>query len=438
VANERNYVKRTPSSQAMFDRAKKVEPAGVSYRIRYVKPYPFFVKESKGARLIDLDGNVYTDYWCSHLAMILGHGYPIVLDAIKTQAQNGWHSGLSHELEVGHAEAITKHVPSAEMVRYASSGTEAMLFAVRLARTFTKRSKVAKFEAGWHGAYDPLQIALKPPFDAPTSGGLTVGSQQDTIVLPYNDLEGFLNHVNHEKLACVILEPVLAAGGMISAEAEFLKGLRDFCDETGTLLMFDEIVTGFRLGLSGAQGRFGVKPDLTVLGKIIGGGLPIGAICGSRDVMSHFDHTKYSGLDYAHHGGTFSGNALTLAAGLATIDVLEHNPVYEHIDRLGKQTRESLTSTFHEAGFPAQVTGLGSLFAIHTTDKKLLKDARSYALCDHKQSENMFTFLLDTGILMLTPQMLHGCISYSHTDSDITHLTSTIERYVKKTGGNGR
>jgi len=422
----------------MFERAKRVEPAGVSYRIRYLEPYPFFVKESKGAQLIDLDGNVFTDYWCTHMAMILGHGHPTVLEAIKTQAENGWHSGLSHELEVKHAEAITKHVPSAEMVRYASSGTEAMLFAVRLARTFTKRSKVAKFEGNWHGAYDPLQIALKPPFDVPASGGLTEGSQQDTIVLPYNDLNGFLDQVKHEKLACVILEPVLTAAGMISAEEEFLKGLRDFCDETGALLIFDEVVIGFRLGLGGAQAYFGVKPDLTVLGKIIGGGLPIGAVCGRLDVMSHFDHTKYFGLDYAHHGGTFSGNALTLAAGLATIDVLEHSPVYEYIDRLGKQTREGLNSMFRGAGFPAQVTGLGSLFAIHTTDKGPLKDARSYVLCDHKQSRGIFTFLLDNGILILTPEMLHGCISYSHAESDITHLISTIERYVKMSGGNGR
>jgi len=430
AVSEPSYRARTQKSRVMFDRAKKVEPAGVSYRIRYFEPYPFFVKESKGAQLIDLDGNVYTDYWCTHLAMILGHKHPIVLEAIKTQAESGWHHGVSHELEVTHAEAITKHVPSAEMVRYSSSGSEAMLFATRLARTYTKRSKVAKFEGGWHGAYDPFHLALKPPFDRPASGGLTAGSQQDTVLLPYNDLQGFLERVKHEKLACVILEPVLAAGGMIPAEKTFLEGLRDFCDETGTLLIFDEVVTGFRLGLSGAQGYFGVKPDLTVLGKIIGGGLPIGAICGKEDVMSHFDHTKYSGPDFAHHGGTFSGNALTLAAGLAAIDVLEHNPVYEHIDKLGDQTRQLLNQTFERAKFPAQATGLCSLFGIHTTLKKPLKDVSGYALCDHEQSKNLFTFLLNNGIFMLTPEMLHGCVSYAHTDADISRLVSSVERYV--------
>jgi glutamate-1-semialdehyde 2,1-aminomutase len=414
----------------MFERAKRVEPAGVSYRIRDFDPYPFFVNESKGAELVDLDGNVFTDYWCTHMAMILGHRNPIVLEAIKAQAEKGWHHGVSHELEIKHAEAITKHVPSAEMVRYSSSGTEATLFAARLARTFTKRSEVAKFEGGWHGAYDPFHMALKPPFDAPASGGLTKGSQQDTLVLPYNDLSGFLDRVKHKELACVILEPVLAAGGMLPADREFLKGLRDYCDDTGALLIFDEVVTGFRLGLAGAQGYFGLKPDLTVLGKIIGGGLPIGAVCGKQEVMSHFDHRKYSGLNYAHHGGTFSGNVLTLAAGLATIDVLEHGSVYEHIDSLGRRALEHLNSIFRGAQFPAQATGLGSLFAIHMTLKKPLRDAGSYALCDHKQSENMFAFLLDNGIFMLTPQMLHGCFSYAHTETDLNQLTSIIEQFV--------
>jgi glutamate-1-semialdehyde 2,1-aminomutase len=429
--SQMGYITRTPQSRALFERARKVEPAGVSYRLRDFEPYPFFVKESKGAQLIDLDGNVYTDYWCTHMAMILGHRHPDVLEAIRAQADKGWHHGVSHELEVSHAEAITKHVPSAEMIRYSSSGSEAMLFAVRLARTFTRRAKVAKFEGGWHGPYDPIHMALKPPFDAPVSGGLTKGSQQDTIVVPYNDLEGFLDRVKHEELACVILEPVLAAGGIIQAEREFLKGLRKFCDETGALLIFDEVVTGFRLGLSGAQGYLGVKPDITVLGKIIGGGLPIGAICGRQDVMEHLDHRKYSGLDYAHHGGTFAGSALSLAAGLATIHVLERSPVYEHINKLGTLTLERLNSAFEAAGFPAQALGLGSLFAIHTTKKKPLKDTTSYALYDHKQSKKIFDFLLENGILMLTPEMLHGCISYSHTESDITNLTTAIEQYVK-------
>jgi len=429
--NKRRYVGRTTTSREMFERAKNIEPAGVSYRIRYFEPYPFFVKKSMGARLIDLDGNTYTDYWGTHMAMILGHGHPTVTEAIKAQAEKGWHSGLSHELEVTHAEVIAEHVRSAEMIRYCSSGSEANFFATRLARTYTKRSKIAVFEGCWHGPYDPLHFAVKPPFNEPPCGGITRGSQQDSVLVPYNDLEGFLDRVKREKLACVIIEPVMGAAGIIPAEKAFLKGLREFCDETGTLLIFDEIVTGFRLGLSGAQGYYGVIPDLTVLGKIIGGGLPIGAVCGKRDVMERMDHTKHSGSEFAYHGGTFAGNALSLAAGLATIQVLQNSPVYAHIDRLGRKAREELTIVFEKNEFPAQVLGVGSLFAIHMTDKRPIKDARSYNLGNPEQSKKMFDHLLNSGILMLTPEMLHAAISYAHTEDDIEHLTSTVDEYIR-------
>lgn len=416
----------------MFERAKKVEPGGVSYRNRYFEPYPFFVKKAKGATLTDIDGNEYTDYWCTHFAMILGHAYPTVLHAIQKQAGNGWHHGLSHQLEVTLSEKIAQHVPSAEMVRYAGSGSEANLFAVRLARTFTKRMKIAKFEGCWHGSYDPLHIAMRPPFDKPPSGGISVASQQDTVVFPYNDLRGFQERVGNERLACVILEPVLGAGGMIPAEKKFLKGLRDYCDDTGALLIFDEVITGFRLGLSGAQGYYGVIPDISVLGKIIGGGLPIGAVCGKRHIMQRMDHTKYSGLDYAYHGGTFSGNVLSLTAGLATIEVLESQPVYNHVDKLGNKVRDSLNQTFQKNDFPAQVTGIGSLFAIHTT-KKPVTDVS--ALRDLVQAKNIFSYLLENGIVVVTPENLHGGISYAHQEGDIDYLASTVEKYVKEKSG---
>ena len=426
------YLKRTAKSHEMFERAKKVEPGGVSYRFRHFDPYPFFVKKAKGAVLFDVDDNKYTDYWCTHFAMILGHAHPKVMQAIKEQAEKGWHFGLAHELEVTLSERIIRNLPSAKLIRFASSGSEANLFAIRLARTYTKRKKIAKFEGCWHGAYDPLHIAIRAPFDQPPSGGITEGSQQDTVVVPYNDLKGFLDKVRREELACVILEPVLGAGGMIPAESEFLKGLREYCDSTGALLVFDEVITGFRLGLGGAQQYFNVIPDVTVLGKIIGGGLPIGAVCGRRDVMERMDHTRYSGLEYAYHGGTFAGNAITLTAGLATIDQLERFQVYEHIDALGTEVREGLNTVFERNGFEAQTTGIGSLFAIHTTLKKPLKDANSQLLTNRGQSREMFSYLLENGIFMLLPEMLHGAISYSHTDDDIKQLVSIIERYVRE------
>ena len=428
---QETYEERTHASRVMFERAKKVEPAGVSYKNRYFEPYPFFVKKAEGAEVTDLDGNVYTDYWCTHMALILGHRHPVVAEAIKQQVDNGWHFGLVHELEVAHSEAIVKHVPSAEMVRHVSSGSEACFFAVRLARTYTKRSKIAKFEGAWHGAYDPLHTAMKPPFDKLPSGGITKGSQEDTIVVPFNDLQGFKERVKHEQLAAVILEPVLFAGGCIAADREFVNGIREYCDESGALLLFDEIITGFRLGLNGAQGYYNIKPDLTVLGKVIGGGLPIGAICGRRDVMERMDHTKYSGLEYAYHGNTFSGNAITMAAGLATINVLEHSPVYEHIDRLGSMAREEMNRIFRDASYPAQATGLGSIFCIHMTNTKPLRDITNYAQYDQMQYKKLFHFLLENGIMILLPEIMHGGISNAHTEKDIHHLTSTLEKFVE-------
>lgn len=418
----------------MFERAQRVEPAGVSYKIRWFEPYPFFAKEAKGAKLVDIDGNTYTDYWCTHFAMILGHAYPAVMEAIKAQAEKGWHFGVAHELEVTVSEAITNHVPSAQLVRYTSSGSEANFFAVRLARTFTNRERIAKFEGGWHGAYDPLHFAVKPPLGKALSGGMGKAAQQDTILAPYNDLDGFVKRAGSEKLACVILEPVLGAGGMIPADREFLKGLREYCDDSGALLVFDEVITGFRLGLGGAQEYFGVNPDVTVLGKIVGGGLPIGVVCGRRDVMERMDHTKHRGTDYAYHGGTFAGNAFSLAAGLATIRVLERSPVYEHVDKLGAQARDSLNGVFEENGFPAQVTGIGSLFAIHMTGKRPVKDVQAFGTSDHSLSERLFRHMLENGIVMLIPELLHGAISYAHTEADISQLTNVVESFVKANG----
>jgi len=423
------YISRTPKSRSMYDRSKKVQPAGVSYSNRYFSPYPFFVKKAKGAKLVDIDDNVYTDYWCTHFAIILGHSHPTVLEAIERQAENGWHFGFEHELEVLHAEKICEHVPCAELVRYTSSGSEANLFAIRLARTYTHRNKIVKFEGCWHGAYDPLHVAVKPPFDKLPSGGITKSSQEDTIVVPYNDLHGFLDRVRDHKIACVILEPVLGAGGMIPAHADFLNGLREYCDQNGALLIFDEVITGFRLGLGGAQAKFGLVPDLTVLGKIIGGGLPIGAVCGKREIMERMDHIRYTGTDYAYHGGTFAGNALSLTAGLATIRLLEDATIYDHLHKLGERARGTLNSLFKSIEYPATATGIESLLAIHMNGNSIDSRPKDNNI---ERSEGLFRWMLENGIVMLRPDLLHGSISYAHTDDDVEFLVSTVTDYVKK------
>ncbi len=249
-----DFEQKTPRSHEFYNRALHLLPAGVSYRNRYFEPYPFYVESAKGSRVTDIDGNFYTDYWCTHFSNILGHSHPRVREAIEKQLQKGWNFGLEHELEVRHAELVKRLVPSAKMIRYSNSGTEANMYAVRLARTFTKRQLIGKFEGGWQGGYDALHCATKPPFEIPSSGGLTKGALADTIALPYNDLEGTREALRKRNVACIVVEPVLGAGGMIPAEREFLTGLRELCDETSALLIFDEVITGFRLGLGGGQG----------------------------------------------------------------------------------------------------------------------------------------------------------------------------------------
>lgn len=425
------YEQKTERSRELYDRALRILPAGVSYRIRSVEPYPFYVESAHGSKLIDVDANEYTDYWCSHLSMILGHSYPKVREAIEKQLSKGWNFGLAHELEVRHAELIKSHVTSAEMMRFSNSGTEANMYAARLARAFTKRSLIGKFEGGWHGGYDALECAVKPPFDVPPTGGLTRGTLKDTIVLPFNDLEGTRKIIKRRKLASIVVEPVLGGGGVIPADREFLKGLRELCDETDILLVFDEVITGFRLGLGGGQGYYNVKPDLTVLGKIIGGGLPIGALAGRRDIMEHMDHRKYFGDDYCFQGGTGVANALTLVAGEATIRTLDEEPVHEKIDRLGDRARTRISEVFDQLRINARVTGLGSMFAIHFTKKKSIDNVRHFSREHVKHARRLFTFLLGNGILLLATDLQHGAISYSHSESEIDALISCIETFAR-------
>jgi len=425
------FEKKMIRSRELYDRALRVLPAGVSYRMRLMEPYPFYVDSAHGSKVIDVDGNDYTDFWCTHFSMILGHSYPRVREAIEKQLDKGWNFGLVHELEVRLAELIKRHVPSAEMMRYASSGTEANMYATRLARTFAKRSLIGKFEAGWHGGYDALECAIKPPFNVPPTGGLTRAILKDTIVLPYNDLDGTRKIVKRRKLASIVVEPVLGAGGMIPADQDFLKGLRELCDETGTLLVFDEVVTGFRLGLGGGQGYFHVQPDLTVFGKIIGAGLPVGAIAGRSDIMEHMDHRKYSGSDFCFQGGTGAANVLTLVAGEATIRTLQNEPVYDKIDRLGERTRTRLSEMFTRLGFNARVTGIGSLFGIHFTKKKDIHDLRHFSEEHVERAKRLFAFLLKNRIVLLSTELPHGVISYLHSESEIDTLVSRIEDFVK-------
>jgi len=421
----------TKQSESLHERALQVLPAGISYKIRYMEPYPFYVDSALGSKVFDVEGRKYSDYWCTHFSMILGHAHPKVKTAMVEQIDKGWNYGLSHELEVRHAELVNRCMPSVEMIRYTNSGTEGNMYAVRLARTCTKRTLIAKFEGGWHGGYDALHCAVKPPFNAPSSGGLDKHAMKDTLTLPYNDLEETRRTIRRRRLACIIVEPVLGGGGMIPAERDFLAGLRELCDENGALLIFDEVITGFRLGMGGGQEYFGVKPDLTVLGKIIGGGLPIGAVGGRRDLMEHMDHTKYSSNEYCFQGGTGAANILTLIAGEATIQTLMHEPVHERVNKLGSRLFSQLNSSIDRSRSHARITGVGSLFGIHLTKQKSVHNIAGWSSEQQERSKRLFRFLLKNEILLLAIDLPHGAVSYAHSEDEVDTFASRVEEYLK-------
>jgi len=423
-----NYVSKTSKSKALYERAKRVLPAGVSYGIRFFEPYPFYTARANGSKLYDVDGNEYIDFWLGHTALILGHSPPAVVKAVRRQLENGTHYGTCHELEIALAEQVAKMVPNAEMVRFTNSGTEANMYAVRLARAHTGRSKIAKFEGGWHGGYDALHMGVKYPFNIPESAGLTSGTLQDTILLPFNDLEGVKERLKNEEVAAIVIEPVLGAGGGISAEKEFLKGLREFCDDKGILLIFDEVITGFRMAPGGAQQYYNVPPDITVFGKILGGGFPIGAFCGCRGLMERLDTLRYERPLHSFHGGTFTANPITMTAGLTTLKILEDGKLINQLNRLGDRIREQLRETFETYNVDVQVTGASSIFNTHFTRERA-KNADAAFKADRKKLVDYHLRLIANGVFFLPTHT--GALSTAHSKADTEKLFSETKEYAK-------
>lgn len=424
---------RKSKSKELYKKAEKVLPAGVTYAIRHFEPYPIYIAYGSGSRVYDVDGNQYVDYWLGHGALLLGHCHPPVMEAVKKQIEFGSHFGYCHEWEIKLAEQIVKMVPSAQMVRFTNSGTEANMYTIRLARAYTGRSKIGKFEGCWHGGYDALHKAVNWPFNIPESAGLHQKAMADTVILPFNDLNGVERIVKKSMFACIIIEPVLGVGGFIPAEKEFLKGLREICDKTGTLLIFDEVITGFRLAPGGAQEFFDVHPDLTVLGKIVGGGgFPAGAFCGKSDIMELTSHIKYPNrAERSFHGGTYCGNPVTMRSGYVTLKELEKHHVYTHIDKLGEKARDELQKAFGYKNIKAYVTGIGSLFCVHFTKKKPY-DARSADVEKNiKLSTKYHTYLLSKGIILMKPDRTHFFTSFKHDDEDIENLISMTRYFIR-------
>jgi len=428
------YAGRTPRSRGLFEEARRILPGGVSYSIRYFDPHPFYVSAARGQKIWDVDGNEYTDYWMGHGALIMGHAYPPVIEAVREQLEQYLHVGFSHEWEVRLAKQVARMVDSVELFRFTNSGTEAAMYAIRLARAFTRKKYIGKFEGGWHGGYDCLHIAVHPPYDLPGSLGILEESLRYTLILPYNDLEGVRKRVRGVDLAAIIVEPVLGSGGSIPAERDFLRGLRELCDEMDALLIFDEVITGFRLSPGGAQRIYGVRPDLTIFGKILGGGeFPVGGFGGRRDVMELLDQLRHPrDHERAFQGGTFAANPITTRAGYTLLKELEERPgIYDRINSLGERLRRGAEEVFQTSGLRAHVTGVGSMVGIHFTPVKP-RDARTaQTLRDQRLAEWFFKHMLDNGVVYMTQRMPHLFISASHSDDDIERLICLIEEFAR-------
>ena len=345
-----DYKKKTKKSAKLFSQSSKFHVNGVSHNIRFYEPYPFVVKKSSGKNLVDVDDNKYTDYWMGHWSLILGHGPKKVKDSLKKQIEKSWMYGTVNEQTIQLSEIISKAVPVAEKIRYVTSGTEATMYAVRLARSVTGRKIIAKVDGGWHGYTSDLLKSVNWPFSESESSGVV--NEEKIISIPYNDLEGSLKILKKvsKDLAGIIVEPVLGGGGCIPATKEYLKGIQEFSQKNKSLFILDEIVTGFRFRFGCLYPTMKLDPDIVTLGKIVGGGMAIGVMCGKKEIMQHADTTgkKKSERSYVG-GGTFSANPSSMVAGHATLSELKTNSsIYSKINGLGDLARKELGKVFED------------------------------------------------------------------------------------------
>ena len=423
------YVNKTKNSYRKHDLATKVMPGGNTRTTQWMEPYPFFAENAEGMYINDIDGNHYLDFMLNATTLILGHAHPDIVKTLTQQIQEGTVYSVPTDGQSKLADILVERIPSFEKVRFTNSGTEATMMAIMAARSFTKKTKIAKFEGGYHGTHDHVSVSVYPKkedLNTETHPGVPEYSYQpksileDVIVMPYNDIEKSKELINKFKddLSCIIMEPIISNFGYLPLDLEFIKFIREITEELGIVLIFDEIQS-FRVSSGGAQESFGITPDMTTLGKIIGGGLPVGAFGGKDEIMELFDPTS-SNYDIAH-AGTFNGNPLTMEAGVTVMENLTSNN-FEKMNHLGDSLRSKLSSVFNEINLDVQVTGYGSLFGINFNGNKI-KDYRSFLNNNSDMTKILFSYLRNKGILLQLKNA--GALNILMTEKEIDYLVDS-------------
>jgi len=421
-------------SMALYRRALEMIPGGVNSPVRAFKAIgipPTFIERAKGSKIWDVDRNEYVDYVGSWGPMILGHAHPRVVSALKKMIPKGTSFGASTPLEVELAAKVKKAFPSMELVRMVSSGTEAVMGAIRVARGYTGRDKIIKFEGCYHGHGDSLLVKAgsgAATFGIPDSLGVPGDLARHTLTAPYNDLESVKALVgqNPGGIACIIVEPVAGNMGVVLPETGFLEGLRKLCDEEGIILLFDEVITGFRVAYGGAQELYGIKADLTCLGKIIGGGLPVGAYGGKRGIME-----KVAPLGGVYQAGTLSGNPLAMTAGIATLELLKSKKAYQDLEKKTLYVTEKISECAEERGIPFTINRATGVFTLFFT-KGPVKDYRTAKLSDAKRFAQFFIEMMDQGIYLPPSQFEAWFISLAHTQKDLDQTVEACDAVFKR------
>ena len=437
-----NYTKAFPASQQLYERAQQRFPNGVTHDGRFFEPFPIYIEHASGSRKWDRDGHEFVDYWSGHGALMLGHGAPCIVQAVQEQVARGTHLGACHELEIRWADLVCELIPTAERVRFTGTGTEATLMAIRLCRTFARKSKVVKFASHFHGWHDAAIPGVLPPYEA-TVPGIPEGTLSTTVVCPPNDAQALEDVLSgDDDIACVIIEPTGGAWGTVPTPGEFLHQLREITERHGVLLIFDEVITGFRVAPGGAQAYYGIRPDLTTLAKILAGGLPSGCVTGRADILSQLeirDDSEWMSQRKMPHPGTFNANPLSATAGIAMLEQVKTGVPIKTANAMAAKLREQMNAVIDRYGLNWCVYGDFSMFKLLLGHDRLGVAARDFDVLDYDYrklkeiSDPSLPQLMRAGMLLNGVDLFKagGMTTGAHTEEDVALTVQAFEQTIQ-------